>query len=326
MPRRIEETVAENRSGRKRLEGYAIEVSSDATRDYVFTGNTVEVAVGIDVYTRPLGNTMVMGHPQAKHGMGRGGMGDAREGWTKVASTKETGAFTAGGRETVVDALEGGRVGLAGVLVGSGASAAAVGDDALESRAGSTFAFGLKDAYNVTRARGSFRFQEFGDAVSEYGVENGDGTLMSRLTTTTVNPGLDEELKIEVTFTFEGSGIGDSVITTDGETGIANSIQIASETVGLYEVAIGTSSVDPLKSDSSLATEYDRKRAARDGGNENIRAYVKWYQGEPSGQPVNLSELGVFDYDGNLIWRATFDTFEKNSNFPFQGGAQIRVI
>jgi hypothetical protein len=326
MPRRIEETVAENRSGRKRLEGYAIEVSSDATRDYVFTGNTVEVAVAIEVYTRPLRSSLIMGHPDAAHGMGRGELGDHRGGWTLETDVEASGEFTKGGRGTVIDALTGGQVGLAALAVGTSGSDAAVGDESLGSRTNGVFAFGVKDASNVTRARALYRFSEFGDAVTEYGVEDQDGTLMARLTTTAVDPAADQELKIGVTFEFNGSGIGDSVVTADGEKGMADAIQIASETVGLYEVAFGTGTASPSKSDSSLAAEEDRKRAARDSGTETVRAHTKWYKNEPATQPVDVTELGVFDFDGNLVWRSVFDSFEKNDAFPFQGGAQIRVI
>jgi hypothetical protein len=326
MPRRIEETVAENRSGRKRLEGYAIEVSSDATRDYVFTGNTVEVTVGIEVYTRPLRTSFIMGHPDAARGMGRGEIGDHRGDWTLVTDTEETGEFTSGGRGTVVDALAGGKIGLAALAVGSSTTAAGTGDSSLGSRAGSAFAFGMKDASNVTRARAPFLFSEFGDVVTEYGVEDQDGGLMSRLTTTAVDPTSDEELKVEVAFEFNGDGIGSSVITDAGEKGIADAIKIASETVGLYEVALGTGTTDPQKSDTSLNNEQDRKRAERETGDETVRGFTKWYKSEPSSQPLDVSELGVFDFDGNLVWFGTFDPFEKTEAFPFQGGAQIRII
>lgn len=327
MPRRIEETVAQNRAGQKRLEGYAIEVSSDATRDYVFTGNTVEVTVGIEVYTRPHRSTFIMGHPDPAQGMGRGELGDHRGDWTLVTDTEASGEFTKGGRGTVVDVLSGTLNGIAALAVGSGTGAAATGDTALESRNGSAFAFGLKDAGNITRARGGFRFHEFGDAVAEFGVEDKDGDLMCRLTTTTVNPAADEELKVGITFEFNGSGIGDSVITNAGETGIADGIKLPSETFGLYEVALGTGTTSPSKSDTTLANEQDRKRAARETGSETVRAYTKWYKNEPSPeQPLQVSELGVFDYNGNLMWRTVFDAFEKNDSFPFQGGAQTRII
>jgi len=327
MPRRIEETVAENRSGRKRLEGYAIEVSSDATRDYVFTGNTVEVTVGIEVYTRPLRSTLIMGHPDPAQAMGRGGLGDNRGDWTLVTDTEESGEFTSGGRGTVIDALAGGQIGLAALAVGTSSTSAGTGDSSLGSQEGSAFAFGMKDASNVTRARAPFLFSEFGDVVTEYGVEDQDGTLMCRLTTTAVNPAADEELKVGITFEFNGSGIGDSVITNAGEKGIADAIQLQKETVGLYQVALGTGTADPQKSDTSLTNEQDRKLAEREAGDETVRAYTKWYKSEPDPeQPLDVSELGVFDFDGNLVWFGTFDAFEKTEAFPFQGGAQIRVI
>lgn len=327
MPRRIEETVAKNRAGQKRLEGYTIEVSSDATRDYVFTGNVVEVTVGVEVYTRPLRSTLIMGHPDAAQGMGRGNLGDNRGDWTLVTDTEASGEFTKGGRETVVDILSGTINGIAALAVGSGTGSAGTGDTALESRTGSTFAFGVKDAGNITRARGGFRFHEFGDAVAEYAVEDRDGGLMCRLTTTTVNPASDEELKVGITFEFDGSGIGDAVITSAGETGIADGIQMQSETFGLYEVALGIGTTAPSKSDTTLANEQDRKLAARETSDEVIRAYTKWYKNEPSPeQPLDVTELGVFDFDGNLMWRAVFDAFEKNDTFPFEGGAQTRII
>lgn len=327
MPRRIEDSVAKNRSGRKRLESYSIEVSSDATRDYVFTGNTVEVTIGIEVYTRPLGDGLIVGHPDASHGIGRGQVGDFRGSWSLVTDTEQSAEFTKGGRESVIDALAGNLSGIAALLVGTGTGAAAVGDTALGSQTASTFAFGLKDADPTTRARGQFLFAEYGDTVTEFGVEGRDGALMARATTSTVDPSNEKELKVGMTFTFEGNGIGDAVVTSAGEKAVADAIKLQGETVGLKEVAIGSGTTAPAKSDTSLETQIDKKNAARESTPETVRAYTKWYKSEPSPeQPVDVSEIGVIDNAGNLVWRAVFDAFEKNDAFPFQGGATIRVI
>lgn len=327
MPRRIEETVAENRAGQKRLEGYAIEVSSDATRDYVFTGNTVEVLVSVDVYTRPLRSTLIMGHPDAAQGMGRGDLGDNRGSWSQVGATEQSGEFTSDGRLAVVDALAGNNNGITRVVAGTDSTDAGTGDSALESESGDTFAFGIKQASNITRARGPFLFHEFGDTVSEVGVEDKDGNLMARLTLSTVDPTSGQEFKAEIDLEFQGSGIGDSVVTDTGETALANSIKVLGETVGLYEVALGTGTATPQKSNTTLNNEQDRKLAERETGGETIRGTTKWYKNEPSPeQPLDVSELGVFDFDGNLVWHGVFESFEKNDSFPFRGGAQFRII
>jgi hypothetical protein len=325
--RRIEGVVADNRRSARKLETYEVEVDRRPSRDYSFDGSSVEVSVTADVYTRPLGSTLVFGHPDASQGFGRGVFGDQRDAWTLEESVAESaGEFTRLGREAVADALEGALSGLDTAVVGSGTGAASPEDAALGSRGGGAPAWGDKVAGNRTRGVGTFLFSGFGDAVNEVGLEENDGDLIARLTTSGVNPASTEELRVDVVLEFAGNGVADSVITDGSEAAVADSMRSVDDTVGLKEVAIGTGTASPSKSDTGLAGEVGRKNAARGRTSERVRAFIKWYKDEPSGQPYDVTEMGVFDNDGRLVFRVVFDAFTKDDNVAPTVGASIRVV
>lgn len=331
MPRnrRIENTVAENRRSARQLETYEVEVDQRPSRDYSFDGSVVEVNVRAEVYTRPLQSTLVFGHPDASQGFGRGTFGDRRGDWSLVESVSQTeGEFTKGGREAVADALEGAISGLDTAVVGDGTSTASTGDTALDSQQGARPAWGNKGASNETIGVGEFRFSEYGDIINEIGIEGNDGSLLTRLTTSGVDPTSSQEVRVDIIMEFVGDGVADAVITSDGEAAIADSIKTVHETVGLKEMAIGTGTADPSKSDTSLANEVGRKDCARDRQTEQVRAFIKWYKNEPSGQPYDVTEMGVFDNSATprLVFRVTFDSFLKDSNVSPTTGASIRII
>lgn len=325
MTRRIQDEVAKNSRGRRRIETTSIEVSTDSAKRFNFTGSEVTAEMSIRVYTRPITDMLVFGHPDAANGFGRGRVGDHRDDWTLVEDTTVGAEFTKGGRTTIVDALAGSTNGLATLLIGASSNVVSVSNDALGDEEGSTSAWGTRSG-NVTTATGSYRFSEFGPTVAEFGVESEQDEFMARLTVESISPADDVEIKAEADFTFEGDGQGNAVITNDGEEALANSIRSKAETVGLYEMAIGSSGNTPAKSDSALATEIDRKKVSRSERAESVRAFTRWYDGEPSSQPVNVSNFGLFDFDGRLVWHGITEEFEKNDGFPLEAASTIRVI
>jgi hypothetical protein len=201
--------------------------------------------------------------------------------------------------------------------VGTGTGNAAPGYEVLTSETSKNFCWGQKDSPSVTRARSSpFLFAEYGDVVQEFGVFDQNLRMMTR---STIDSALDldneKELRVDVTFSFNGDAIGDAVITDDGEEALADSIASVDTIVGLQEINFGTGSTDPTESDTSLAAEEIAKDCARALDSEQITAQTKLYDAEPSTQPVNLTELGVTDNNGRLIWRTLISSFEKNDNF-----------
>ena len=82
------------------------------------------------------------------------------------------------------------------------------------------------------------------------------------------------------------------------------------------EIAFGTGSTEFSKSDTSLTSEEIRKNVLRELELESMRTRGKLYKSEPAGQPVDLSEVAVFDNNGNMFWATTFDSEEKDSSAP----------
>ena len=330
----IQEQVAENRTTGRRLNGRFIDLPETANRNLSFARNTIEVAVtAVEVYTRPLNNALVSGHPTgSNHGSGHGESGDQRGGWTLQQSTVNTEVFTRDGRNAVRDSLDGQTGGgFSLVVIGTGTGDAATGDTTLESKTGDTYTWGLKDAGNEVRARSGFRFAEDGlesADLTEVGIVDGTGRLISRATIPAVSTTEEEEVRVDVTLTVSGSGTGNSVVTNDGEAAVADSIRATGEVVGINEIAFGTGTTDPAKSDSSLAAEEFRKTALRELDNERIKARVAVTEVEPNTQPVDLTEIGVFDNSGTprLLWRVTFDALEKDSGFGFEASASYRIV
>jgi hypothetical protein len=361
MPREIEEGVAENRRSVSRIEGFGVNVATGVppgqrppgtdssgdggagdddgddggggglgggtdpgARSVVTTGNVVELDVDADVYTRPLGDTLIIGHPDAAQAVGRGGIGDQRGAWTRVAGDDATGELTVGGRATVVDALAGSLTGIQALVLGTGAAAVQPGDTSLTAPAAEAFAWGQTDSPGVTRARGLIGFHQV-ETVTEVGIRSND-RLLARLTTEAVAPAADEEVRVDVTFDVRGDGIGNAVVTDAGEAAIAEAIRLPSEAVGLFELAIGSGTAAPATSDTGLDDEQARKRVARARDPASIRAETAFFRDEPTNQPLSITELGLFDTAGRLVYRSTVASIEKTSAFPFEAGAQFRII
>lgn len=329
----IQEQVAENRTTGRRLNGRFIDLPETANRNLSFARNTIEVDVTVDVYERSLGNALISGHPAAKHGSGRGEAGDVRGDWVKTSTTTQSAVLVRAGRNAVRDALNGEAGALREAAVGTSSTDADTGDTALGAETGRTLAYGVRstEANNAVRGRSNFTFAEDGleaaDAV-EYGLFDETGRLLARATTDAVDVTEEEEIRVDVTLTFNGSGTGNSAFTNDGEAALADAMRAIGDVVGINEVAFGTGTTDPAKSDSSLAMEEFRKTASRELDNERIKTRVLVTEAEPSSQPVDLTEMGVFDNSSTprLLWRVTFDAVEKDSGFGFEASASYRIV
>jgi len=317
MTKKIQDQVAKNRNQTRRLDAQFVNVSMQNERNLTFTNNYIEVQIQVEVYSRDLGPSLISGHPDPSHGAGRGEAGDQRAGWTQESISVSSSQLVRGGRNAVRDALDGQTGAVNQIGVGTGTDNAEPSDDALTTETSKKFCWGQKDSSTVTRARSSpFLFAEYGDVVQEFGVFDQNLRMMTR---STLDNALDldneKELRVDVTFTFTGDAIGDAVITDDGEEALADSIASVDTVVGLKEINFGTGSTDPAESDTSLAAEEIAKDCARVLDSEQISARSKLYDTEPNSQPVDLTELGVTDNNGRLLWRTLISSFEKNENF-----------
>lgn len=323
--KRVERQIAENSRVTGKLDSYFVSTSQRPEREWNFGTSDMSVSVTADIYTRPLNESLVFGHPDDSQGIGRGAFGDHRGEWTLEESI-EGGVFTRQGRNTIVNSLRGTSSGMSVVSVGSDSSMATVSDESLGSEEGSTATSYRKPSPDEAAGFGSFRFSGFGDSVAEVGIDNQRGDLMARAAPVGVDPTSQQEVKVEITMHMDGQGTSGVAMTEDADEAIADSILSESEVVELESIAIGTGTAPPQESDSSLGNQVSEKDANRDWLFESVRVSMKWYENEPGGQPVSLSEMGVFDSDGRMIMRATFDPFEKDSEIETTFSAAIRIV
>ena len=330
MPQ-ITEQVAENRESTRRLDGRFVDLPETANRNLSFARNTVEISVTVEIYKRSLNDSLISGHPDPAQGSGRGVAGDVRGSWTAVSTTTQSALFVRAGRNAVRDALDGQTGAVREGAVGTSSTDASVGDTALAAETGSTLAYGVKDSATVMRARSNYLFAEDGlgstDAV-EFGIKDETGRLLARVTTDAVDVAESEELRADISLEVNGSGVGNSVITTDGETAIADSLRAIGDVVGINEIRFGTGSTAASKSDSALGNEEYAQNALRTLSNEAIEAEVVTDSSQPSTQPVDLTEIGVFDNSSTprLLWRTTMDPLEKTDAFGFRTKVSFRIV
>jgi len=330
MPQ-ITDQVAKNRESTRRLDGRFVDLPETANRNLSFARNTIEVDVSIDIYKRSLNDSLISGHPDNQHGSGRGVAGDVRGSWSLVSTTTQTALLVRSGRNAVRDALDGQAGAVREVAVGTDGTDAGVGDTSLGTETGSTVAWGVKDSPTVTRARSGFRFAGDGlgstDAAA-YALKDETGRLLARVTTDGVTLAETEELRVDFSLDINGSGTGNSVITTDGEAAIADALRAVSDVVGLNELAFGTGSTTPSKSDSALASEEYDQLVLRNLSNESIEVEGVTDSSVPSTQPVDLTEVGVFDNSPTprLVWRTTIDPLEKTDAFGFRTTVSFRIV
>lgn len=324
--------VARNRRDVTRLDGAFVSVPDRVQQNLRFLRNSLGVDVALSVYTRSLNDGLYSGHPDGEqHGSGHGVSGDQRGGWTQVASGS-TSEWTRGGRNAIRDALDGQSSGsIGGTSVGTGSSDANSSDSSLEAETGSTFAWGVKDAQDEVRARSHYLYAEAGDGnpdPQEFGLESAGGVLMARATTSSTVPlGPSEELRVDLTVTISGGGTGNSAITDAGRGTLADSIQTQGTVAGLTELAWGTGTPSPSASSTSLANEVFRKDVERTLDLETIRVSAPQFEFEPSSQPHEYTEVGVFDDSGDLFWLVEFgdDPYDKDEDTRFTTQVGFRI-
>jgi len=326
MVKDADRLIAENRKRIRDTQANFIEVTARrASRDLSFPRNLIEVTVEVEVYKRSLNSSLISGHPDGStYGSGHGEAGDVRGGWTLVEDVENSATWTKDGRTALRDSLAGDAGAMEEAVLGHGTSDAATDDVALDSKQATVHADGTKDNRNTTRGHGIYLFQQHNEAATEFGLIDTDGRLLCRVTVDDVAPTKDEEVRAEVILTFEGDGRGNSVVTNEGERTTADSIREDSVAVGLEKIAWGNGAVQFSKSDTSLTNEIIRKNATRELELESLRVFGKLYKNEPAGQPYDMSEIAVFDNNGNMYWATMFAEEEKDDSAPMTSTVGFR--
>lgn len=328
MPKGIEQFVAENRQAARRIDATFVDIGGRRRSNLQFGQQDITVPVRIQVYKRQLNNGLYSGHPDPKHGSGRGVSGDVRGGWTLIEDEEVSEDFTVDGRNALREALDGQDTSrFRYVAVGTGDGEARPDDNNLESETGRNTAWGHGTGVTdkETEARGILRFSELGeDALNEFGIFSRGGNLYARITTNDISLTNDEELRVDVIFKVEGDALGDAVITDEGEKTVAKALR-SGETSGLSEMAFGTGTATPQESDTSLGNEQFRKDVQRLLNPEVITVRTVVLENEPNSQPHDLTEAAVFDNNGNLVWKTTMNEFTKTDEFDFEAYASFRI-
>jgi len=327
----IQGQVADNRRNVQRLDGNFVVVPDRQDQNLNFNRNTIEVSVSASIYTRPLNDSLVSGHPDEKHGSGRGVAGDVRGDWTQANLTVQSADFTRDGRNAVRDALDGQSGSIDQSGVGTGGGEVSPSDAALAAETGRSYAQGVRstEANNAVRGRSEYRFAETGPSeqdLTEWGLFDSSGRLLCRVVTDALPKTAEDEVRVDITLSFVGSAQTGGVITDEGEATMAEAMKLEAVTVGLDEMAWGTGTADPQESDTALGTEQLRKPLQRVLDLETITTSAPQFESEPAGQPYDYTEVGVFDNNGRLVYRVTFDPFEKDSTVRFTTSVGFRIV
>lgn len=326
MTKRIDEFVSENRRDIKKIDSTFIPISGQSDKNLSFSDNEFQINVSIEVYTRPLNQALVSGHPNGDtHGSGHGESGDDRGEWTLHDDFEVSAQFVVSGRDSVGEALAGteGAV-VQETAIGNGTNEAQVTDNSLQSEVSRSSAWKIETTGNESVVGSVFLFSETGSEVSEYGVYSGNDKLYNRITTQTNSISNEEEIRVETTFTVTGDGTGNSVITDTGEGKVAQSF-VSGTPIGIDAFAFGSGSTSPSESDTSLAVPEFDKPAQQTASPEAITARTIVFEDEPQSQPITLSEIGVEDNNGDLLWRTTLEPFEKTDSFEFTATVGFRI-
>lgn len=329
MSNDIDRLVAENREQVRQVGARFVEVDSARDRDFKFGPSTFTVTVDATVYKRSTGSQVIFGHADADHGFGRGTFGDDRGSWVEAGSNVSTDAvFTKQGRRAVVRALDGQDGAVTRSKAGTGTSDPGTADTSLTDVYADSFVYSAKPESNAVESKGVHDAANWvGDPV-EFGIFDAADRLLARVVIDgDWSIATDDEVRLDVRLTFEGDGIGNSVITNDGEGAVADAMKTVAVSTGPVEFAFGSGDADFDKTSTSLTTEEFRKGNERNIDRNRITARTHVFEHEPTAvtMPVDISEMGVFDGDGRMIWATTFRTYTKRDDAGFNAESEFRV-
>ena len=314
MPESVDEYVADNSKRIRNVDSRFVQVDSNRSRDLSFGSNFFTVTVEVEVYRRSTGDQVVFGHPNESKGFGRGTFGDDRGAWSLVTDTEASADFTKQGRRAAAEALNGQTGAVAQGAIGGDTTAVTTSDTALGQEFDRADTFASRSA-NTTRTTTLFDSTDVVAQPGELGIFDQDDRLLARVTVDIPDDtvGDTDEVRGVVLLTFEGSGQGNAVVTSEGENALADSIRSPKVSVGPTEYAFGDGSTEFTKSDTSLTSEVIRKNAGREVGRDRINAFTRVSETDMNSISVDISEVGLFDNEGRMLWATTFRAIQSDS-------------
>lgn len=298
MPREIADEINANRQqiGRA-LAGDRIATPSQSI-DLTLSPIPVSVSATVDIYTRPVNDTALVGHPDDGNGWGRGRVGDYRGDWTQQESV--TGEVTRDGRQAIADALVTGTPRLSGSAAGLGV----------------VDAFGLDDSTTTTRSRASFLFNQSPDTVSSVDVRTSDGRVVAEGSLSGVAAGSQTEVRVDVTLSFaDASRSASETVRVDV---IADALRTRKrETITLAAAA--------FVADTGTSTVPVRKNAATQARGASAVAESVLFRSEPNDQPADIILFGVLDNNGDVVTGTEFSPQEKTDRLRIRAKSGVVI-
>lgn len=322
MSRGIEDEIRKNRQTSVKLEGNQYVAPPNLARTVTIPAGAVEITVSATLYTRDLGDALIIGHPAPDHGVSQGVVSDRRGSWT-AAKTLDSGdgVFTSAGRQALAEALDGTGTALDTGATGSGTASPSTSDTSLASVAEEVTAWAETPDDQTLRCVADFRFREIADPVEEFGIDADDDTLLARLVTGGVDVALDEEVKIEIDLSFSHSASNAAI--TDW-TSISHALD-GGTSVDLAELALGTDDTTPQESDTMLGNQIVSKPASVSTGPNSVSLLAVVLEDEPDTSTYQLQEAGAIRSDGTLVWRVVFAATTKDDERPLQGRSTLAL-
>jgi len=311
MARRIEEEVSENRRSVRRVESLFRSPATDQSVKLGFLPIELVVDVSGTVDTRPVNDTLVVGGAATAQQVGRGVVGDHRGGWSQAgAATASDGELVEQGRTAFAESMAATTIGLKHVAVGGDDTRPSVADTALGAPGRITDGWGQKTTTDTVTGTGIVRLPDQRDTVAEVGLYDQSERLVARVVSDGIDPGPGDEVRVAIDCAITTDPTG-SVAVTDLDT-LTDAVAYDRETVGIKEIALGTDDTDPTTSDTALGNEVVRKEAGTEVQGPRLRATASVFRSEPDTSSYEITELGVFDASGTMVWRRTFEPQTKD--------------
>lgn len=307
MPRDISEEIAENRQQIGRA--FARNRRASTSQETTLTLSPVPVSVDatVEVYTRPINDTALVGHPDNGQGYTRGLVGDHRGAWTKQETVSTS--LQRDGRQAIADALASGSPRL---------KRSSAGDDVVD-------AFGIDETTSSTVGTASFRFGETPATISTADVRTDDSRVIVE-GSVTVSAGVQKEARIDATLSFaDASRTNQEAVT--GVDVVADAIRpTTANTTTIAEIALGSDDSNPTTGDTSLVAQEITKDAQALSQGPIAVGQTVIFRSEPGSQPVDFEEIAVVDSNGDLLTRVVFAKQTKDDKLRLRArnGVQIR--
>lgn len=309
----ITDEIQRNRRDLNQLESYLRVPSPEQSTTINAPGVRVSLNTSGVVHTRPINESLIVGHPDASNQPGRATVGDRRGSWSQVATSTD-GFVPNPVKKSLATALTGAYRGISHAAIqlqSTGATSPQIG----------TW-YDLGDPTTTTIIT-DYRTNDIPDTFDAIATYTNDGSFALGPVFNPIDPAINEEVKINVDLSISTSSNNDAAVTDP--TAISNALASPAYTVGLNKIAIGSLDDDPTSSDTSLAGEVIRKNADHNIGPQSVIPWTIIFRSEPNTQPHTIEELGVFDGNGTLVWRSVFPYETKNERTRMRPQSTLRI-